>query len=162
MVEFVQDQKQWQIVLRPHRALTWRQNRLFLLLMSGIYAIISLGCLYFGLWPVFVFSGLDLALLFAAFWWVARQGQQRIVLRQDGADLVMEWGRFRPERQKRMPLAWTWLVGVPEVSGKGWASLRLAHGSQQHELSTFLNPREREELWQLLSRLGLRIRVQPA
>ncbi len=158
MVEFSGDNEHWQIVLRPNQAFTWRQNRVFLFLIGTIYLAFSLVGLWFGLWPILFFSGLDIALLFIALWWVVRKNQQQIVLRNERGQLVLEAGRLAPEFTTRFPLAWATVIGRAETRGEGWASIRVGKSGQHVEISHFLNQQDRQKLWQLLTSLGVKTR----
>ncbi len=156
MVEFSEQDDQWQIILTPNQAWTWRQNRAFLLLMAIIYALISGFCLYFGMWPVLFFSGLDLVLLFAALWWVVRKNQQKIVLRKEGDQLVLEIGRLHPEFTARFPLQWVRRKGRRAPLEDGWSTICIGQSGKDIEISHFLNQADRKKLWQLLDKLEVK------
>jgi len=138
------DEPVFDAVLRPHRSL----GRLgFVLLMSITTVITAVHMVIFakvGAWPVFGFFGLDLALLFGAFWLSYRSGRMREFIRMSRTDLNVRkvspsgravdhqfnpfWARFNIDRHDE--------IGITDmrISGQG----------QQTEVGSFLNPDDKE------------------
>lgn len=131
--------------LRPSRSLTPHG---FLIVM-GIASVVSIVAgVHFtlkGAWPVMGFFGLDLALLYWAFKASYRQGEltERIYL--DGAKMTIE--RSRPGFQSQ---AWTlhpsWVQVSVDDPEEHHAALKLRDRSTAIELGSFLPPRERSQV----------------
>lgn len=134
----------FEAVLSPHRSL----GRLgFVLLMTIATVIAAVHMVIFariGAWPVFAFFGLDLALLFGAFWLSYRSGRMREFIRMSRTDLEVRkvfpsgrainhtfnpfWTRFNIARHDE--------IGITDmqISGQG----------QQTDVGSFLNPDDKE------------------
>lgn len=108
-------------------------------LVAGIHFTLK------GAWPVTGFFGLDLALLYWAFKASYRQGEltERIYL--DGAKMTIE--RSRPGFQNQ---AWTlhpsWVQVSVDNPEEHHAALKLRDRSTAIELGSFLPPRERSQV----------------
>ena len=138
------DEPLFEAVLSPHRSL----GRLgFVLLMSITTVVTAVHMVIFakiGAWPVFGFFGLDLALLFGAFWLSYRSGRMREFIRMSRTDLNVRkvfpsgravdhqfnpfWTRFKIDRHDE--------IGITDmrISGQG----------RQTEGGSFLNPDDKE------------------
>ncbi len=134
----------FEAVLSPHRSL----GRLgFVLLMSVVTVITAVHMVIFarvGAWPVFAFFGLDLALLFGAFWLSYRSGRMREFIRMSRTDLEVKkvspsgravdhrfnpfWTRFNIDRHDE--------IGITQmqISGQG----------HKTDVGSFLNPDDKE------------------
>ncbi len=134
----------FEAVLSPHRSL----GRLgFVLLMAIATVITAVHMAIFariGAWPVFAFFGLDLALLFGAFWLSYRSGRMREFIRMSRTDLNVRkvfpsgravdhtfnpfWTRFNIARHDE--------IGITDmqISGQG----------RQTDVGSFLNPDDKE------------------
>jgi len=138
------NEPQFEAVLSPHRSL----GRFgFVLLMSITTVITAIHMVIFarvGAWPVFAFFGLDLALLFGAFWLSYRSGRMREFIRLSRTDLSIRkvfpsgravdhqfnpfWTRFNIARHKEI----------------GITGMRVSSRGQQTEVGAFLNPDDKE------------------
>ncbi|RMG33425.1 MAG: DUF2244 domain-containing protein, partial [Gammaproteobacteria bacterium] len=74
---------EYQIVIRPDRSLTWGQSLAFLGVMAVTLGLISLGFATLGYWLVLPFAGLELVVLAACSWRVAKCGMRCEVILLD-------------------------------------------------------------------------------
>ena len=112
------DEPLFEAVLSPYRSL----GRLgFVLLMTIATVITAVHMVIFarvGAWPVFAFFGLDLALLFGAFWLSYRSGRMREFIRMSRTDLEV----------KKV------FITQMQISGQG----------RRTDVGSFLNPDDKE------------------
>lgn len=133
-------------VIRPHRSLTWPEAKRWLYLLSLLPAAGGLFFLACGLPLVLPFAGLEIALLWAAFYHVIYSGEWREVVQLQGEQVIIEKGRDRPVETYRFDRNW---VRV-ELRGAlyTWYPSRLcltSHGREVY-LGHFLTDGERAEL----------------
>ncbi|MGJ8569425.1 MAG: DUF2244 domain-containing protein [Hoeflea sp.] len=135
---------EFEAVLSPHRSL----GRFgFVLLMSIATVITAVHMVIFarvGAWPVFAFFGLDLALLFGAFWLSYRSGRMREFIRMSRTDLtirkVFPSGR---EIDHQFNPFWT-SFNIARHEEIGITDMRISSRGQQTEVGSFLNPDDKE------------------
>lgn len=94
------------IVLRPNRSLTWRQSKVFVLVVGGFCLSIALVWSFVGAWLVLPFAGLEVGLL-ALITYVVSRGtykKQRIFIKKDlvsvqkGIEKIQEEHVFSKEK----------------------------------------------------------------
>ncbi len=133
-------------IIRPHRALTWVQAKRWLYLLSLVPATSGLLFLACGVPLVLPFAGLEVLLLWAAFYYVSYTGQWREVVKLEESQVVVEKGRHRPIETYRFDRGWVriQLRGAPYA----WYPSRLSLTSHGREVSLgdFLTEAERVEL----------------
>jgi hypothetical protein len=132
-------------VVRPTRSLTWQEAKRWLCLISLIPLASGGLFLWFGAPFVLPFAGLEIALLWAAFYYVQWQGQWREVIDLSTRALVIERGRHEPTQREEFDPAW---VRV-ELEQRGrWrsSSLLLRSHGRFTELGSFLTDGERQSL----------------
>ncbi len=133
-------------IIRPHRALTWRQAKRWLYILSLVPASSGFFFLALGAPLVLPFAGLEIALLWAAFYYVLSSGEWREVVRLQGTQLIVEKGRHQPTETHRFDRHWVRveLRGAPY----NWYPSRLCLTSHGREvcLGQFLTEGERTEL----------------
>lgn len=138
------DKPLFEAVLSPHRSLG---RAGFITLMAITTAITLAHMVVFaaaGAWPVLGFFGLDLALLFGAFWLSYRSGRSREFVRVSRTDLTVRkvapsgrseehrfnpfWARFNIDRHDE--------IGITrmQISGDG----------RRTDIGGFLNPGDKE------------------
>jgi uncharacterized membrane protein len=132
-------------VVRPTRSLTWPEAKRWLCAISVLPLSGGLLFLYFGIPLVLPFAGLEIALLWAAFYHVARSGQDREVIRLTDARLIIERGRREPEERLEYDRAW---VRVRLDENRGWHPSQLSIGSHGKlaPVGAFLTDGERKTL----------------
>ncbi|WP_417410558.1 DUF2244 domain-containing protein [Hoeflea sp.] len=138
------NEPEFEAVLSPHRSL----GRLgFVLLMSITTVITAVHMVIFarvGAWPVFAFFGLDLALLFGAFWLSYRSGRMREFIRLSRTDLSIRkvFPSGRSVDHQFNPF-WT-RFNIARHEEIGITDMRVSSRGQQTEVGSFLNPDDKE------------------
>lgn len=138
------DEPFFEAVLRPHRSLG---RRGFVVLMSITTVITAVHMVIFakvGAWPVFTFFGLDLALLFGAFWLNYRSGRMREFIRMSRTDLNVRkvFPSGRAVNHQFNPF-WT-RFNIARHDEIGITDMRISGQGQQTEVGSFLNPDDKE------------------
>ena len=64
-----QKQEGWN-VFQPNRAVSWRTNQIFLLLIGSLSALIAGGFALLGAWMILPFAGVEILLLVSLLWYV--------------------------------------------------------------------------------------------
>lgn len=133
-------------VIRPQRSLTWPEARRWLWILSLIPAASGVIGVVHGAPLVLPFAGLEIALLWAAFYWVNLTGREREVVRFEPAAVVVEKGRDAPREVHRFDRHW--LRVELRASPWRWHASQLYLGSHGREVSLghFLTEGEREAL----------------
>jgi len=132
-------------VARPTRSLTWPEAKRWLCLISLIPLGSGVLFLWFGAPFVLPFAGLEIALLWTAFYYVHWQGQWREVIHLSTRSLVIERGRHMPTQREEFDPAW---VQVELAQHGRWrpSSLLLRSHGRFTELGSFLTDGERQTL----------------
>ncbi|WP_083220363.1 DUF2244 domain-containing protein [Hoeflea olei] len=134
----------FEAVLSPHRSLGRTGFAILMTITSAITLVHMVIFLRIGAWPIFAFFGLDLALLFGAFWLSYRSGRMREFVRMSRTDLNVRkvspsgrtvehsfnpfWARFNIARHDE--------IGITHmlISGQG----------RRTDVGGFLNPDDKE------------------
>lgn len=138
------DEPLFEAVLSPYRSL----GRVgFVVLMGATTLITFIHMAIFarvGAWPVFAFFGLDLALLFGAFWLSYRSARAREFIRMSRTDLSIRKvaPSGRSENHRFNPF-WT-RFNVARHEEIGITGMRISSRGQQTEVGSFLNPEDKE------------------
>ena len=133
-------------VIRPHRALTWPEAKRWLYLLSLLPASSGVLFLAYGAPLVLPFAGLEIGLLWAAFYYVIYTGQWREVVRLQGEQLIIEKGRERPLETYRFERHWV-RVELRGAPYRGYPNrLCLTSHGREVYLGHFLTDGERAEL----------------
>ncbi|WP_323769005.1 DUF2244 domain-containing protein [Marinovum sp.] len=138
------DEPLFEAVLSPYRSL----GRIgFVVLMGATTLITVIHMAIFarvGAWPVFAFFGLDLALLFGAFWLSYRSARAREFIRMSRTDLSVRKvaPSGRAEDHQFNPF-WT-RFNIARHEEIGITGMRISSRGQQTEIGSFLNPDDKE------------------
>ncbi len=138
------DEPLFEAVLSPYRSL----GRIgFVVLMGATTLITVIHMAIFarvGAWPVFAFFGLDLALLFGAFWLSYRSARAREFIRMSRTDLSIRKvaPSGRAEDHQFNPF-WT-RFNIARHEEIGITGMRISSRGQQTEIGSFLNPDDKE------------------
>ncbi|MSR16125.1 MAG: DUF2244 domain-containing protein [Gammaproteobacteria bacterium] len=137
-------------VITPTRALSWTEAKRVLWLVSAFPAASGLLFLYLGAPLVLPFAGLEIVLLWVAFYYVIRGGQWREVIRLTESKITLEKGRNNPSEIYSFDRAWV-QVHLRQ-STRQWQPSQLTLTSKGREvtLGEFLTDCERSELAQSL------------
>ncbi|MSQ69579.1 MAG: DUF2244 domain-containing protein [Gammaproteobacteria bacterium] len=142
-IDTTENQVLW--VVAPTRSLSWPEARRWLCVISLI-PLASGGLFWwFGAPFVLPFAGLEVALLWAAFYYVFWQGAWREVIELSPTKLVVRKGRHTVTERREFDPCW---VRVELAPGLGWRpnSLCLRSHGQATVLGDFLTDGERQLL----------------
>lgn len=136
----------WSTVLRPHRSANHTPLMLIAVVLIGGTIIGSVALSAIGAWPVFVFLGFDLLLLYLAVRLNLRRARafERLTLTDEELRIerVDPWGRHR---QWSVPPHWLRVVVVGAEDGLTPCVELHTHG-RVWTIATFLHPTEQETL----------------
>ncbi|SOE17862.1 uncharacterized membrane protein [Hoeflea halophila] len=138
------DEPLFEAVLSPYRSL----GRVGFVVLMGVTTLITVIHMAIfarvGAWPVFAFFGLDLALLFGAFWLSYRSARAREFIRMSRTDLSIRKvaPSGRSEDHQFNPF-WT-RFNIARHEEIGITGMRVSSRGQQTEVGAFLNPEDKE------------------
>ncbi|MCY0093076.1 DUF2244 domain-containing protein [Hoeflea ulvae] len=138
------DEPVFEAVLKPHRSLG---RAGFVILMSITTAITIAHMAVFAVakaWPVLGFFGLDLALLFGAFWLSYRSGRAREFVRVSRTDLTVR--KVAPSGRTvdhQFNPFWT-RFNIARHDEIGITDMRISGQGRQTDVGSFLNPDDKE------------------
>ena len=146
------DEPLFEAVLSPHRSL----GRLGFVLLMGITTLITIVHMAIfarvGAWPVFAFFGLDLALLFGAFWLSYRSGRMREFIRMSRTDLsVLKVSPSGRETDHRFNPFWA-RFNIARHDEIGITGMQISGQGRQTDVGSFLNPDDKESFAQAFQR----------
>ncbi len=140
----IEERPVFEALLTPHRSLGRRGFTILMLVFGGLCLVNGFVFLMAGAWPVFGFCGLDILLLFGAFFLNFRAARAREEVRVSKTSLEINkfapsgrrtdyvfnpfWARFRVARHEEIGI-----TGM-QVSGEGRST----------DIGSFLNPADRE------------------
>lgn len=143
------------ILLQPNRPLSWRGSQWAWLMISIPALILALGLAALGFWPILPLAGLELGLLYLAFYLSSRRQyrQERLSITDREVIVTRRSGRHRS--RTRLPRAWTRLQ-LSKGPGR-WHPERicLLYCGQLTEIGADLNEAERRQLVETLKAAGL-------
>ncbi|MDF1608388.1 DUF2244 domain-containing protein [Hoeflea sp. YIM 152468] len=138
------DEPLFEAVLSPYRSLGRIGLVVLMTITSVITAIHMTVFAKIGAWPVFGFFGLDLALLFGAFWLSYRSGRAREFIRMSRLDLnirkVTPSGRAVDHQFNPF---WTRFT-ISRHDEIGITGMQVSSRGRQTEIGSFLNPDDKE------------------
>lgn len=152
MVNSTRSQAGLVIVAKPNHSSSWRNNKLFLLLISVPSLGAAIGFTALGAWPVLPFAGLELAALSAALYYVNWKLEYRHVITVSEDSVSIDKGHYLPRRHWRFEREHTGIAVTPERHP--WEGPHLAlHGKQESvRVGDFLNRDDCLSLLALLRR----------
>jgi uncharacterized membrane protein len=145
------------ILLRPNRPLSWRGTQWAWLLISFPALVLALALAALGFWPILPFAGLELGLLYLAFYLSSRRQYRQEQLRLTRDDVIVTRLSGRRRTRIRLPRAWTRLK---LLKGPGrWHPLRISllYCGRMTEIGTELNDAERQQLLDTLLAAGIEL-----
>ena len=138
------DEPLFEAVLSPHRSLGRTGFVILMTLTTVITLVHMIIFVRIGAWPVFAFFGLDLALLFGAFWLSYRSGRMREFIRLSRTDLnvrkVFPSGRSVDHRFNPF---WT-RFNIARHDEIGITDMQISSQGRQTDVGSFLNPDDKE------------------
>ena len=151
------------LVLRPNLSLSWRQAKVFLVVVALVLLALASGFAAVGFWPVLPLAGAEWLALAAAFYVVQRRGHRMEVVSVRGGRVAVEkgTGTSGPARWE-FPLGWV-RVHLQRSRVRGYPSrLVLAMHDEEVALGDFLAEDERRQAAELLRRTLVRPRPEVA
>lgn len=132
-------------VVRPTRSLTWGEAKRWLCLISTLPLASGTLFMFFGVPLVLPFAGLEIGLLWAAFYYVQLTGQRLEIIELSPGRLVLERGRKSVTERLELEPAW---ARVELTAGAGWqpTSLRVGSHGRFMVVGSFLTDGERQFL----------------
>ena len=141
------------LVLRPNLSLSWRQAKVFLVVVALVLVGLASGFAVIGLWPVLPLAGAEWLALAAAFYLVQRRGHRMEVVSVKGGRVAVEKGSG-PSRAARWEFPRGWVrvrLQRPRVRGHPSRLVLTMHG-EEVALGDFLAEDERRQAAELLRR----------
>ena len=143
------------LVLRPNLSLSWRQAKVFLVVVALVLAGLASGFAMAGFWPVAPLAGAEWLALAAAFYLVQRRGHRTEVVSLRAGRVAVEKGSGSgPSRAARwdFPRGWVQVrLRCPRVRGHPSRLVLAMHG-EEVVLGDFLAEDERRQAAELLRR----------
>ena len=141
------------LVLRPNLSLSWRQAKIFLVVVAIVLVGLASGFAGAGLWPVLPLAGAEWLALATAFYLVQRRGHRMEVVSVRGGRVAVEKGSD-PSHAARWDFPRGWVrvrLQHPRVRGHPSRLVLATHG-EEVALGDFLAEDERREAAELLRR----------
>ena len=144
-VEYDRQSREGRIVLQPNRAISWRANRTFLLMITVLSILISSAFAYLGAWLILPFAGMEILLLASLLWYVYTLHSRQEVVHFSTAEVVVEKGRHAPAIKWSCQRPW---CRLNLYQSHPWypQRLKLRCHHREIEIGEFLNECERDEL----------------
>ncbi len=145
------------LVLRPNLSLSWRQAKVFLVVVALVLVGLASGFAVIGLWPVLPLAGAEWLALAVAFYLVQRRGHRMEVVSVKGGRVAVEKGSG-PSRAARWEFPRGWVrvrLQRPRVRGHPSRLVLTMHG-EEVALGDFLAEDERRQAAELLRRTLVR------
>ena len=141
------------LVLRPNLSLSWRQAKVFLVVVALVLAGLASGFALAGFWPVAPLAGAEWLALAAALYLVQRRGHRTEVVSLRAGRVAVEKGAG-PSRAARWDFPRGWVqVRLRRPRARGHPSrLVLAMHGEEVALGDFLVEEERQQAAELLRR----------
>ena len=145
------------LVLRPNLSLSWRQAKVFLVVVALVLVGLASGFAVIGLWPVLPLAGAEWLALAVAFYLVQRRGHRMEVVSVKGGRVAVEKGSG-PSRAARWEFPRGWVrvrLQRPRVRGHPSRLVLTMHG-EEVALGDFLAEDERRQAAEFLRRTLVR------
>jgi uncharacterized membrane protein len=144
-IQYDQHKQEGRIVLQPNLAASWRANRIFLLVISGLSGLIAGGFAFLGAWLILPFAGLEIMLLASLLWYVYTVHSRQEVVHFSDSEVVVEKGRTRPVLKWKCQRPW---CRFNLYNSHPWypQRLKLRCHHREIEIGEFLAENERNEL----------------
>ncbi len=144
------------IVLAPNNSAGWRGNRLFLIAVAVVSAVIGGVCFVAGAGLVLLFCGAEVLLLYLALRYVSRQCAIQEVLLLSPYEVSFQRGIMAPEQQWNFPRMHTRVL--MHMDSYRHLQVRLECGQEELVVGRFLTEPEITELAARLRQLVMHYR----
>ena len=145
------------LILRPNLSLSWRQAKVFLVVVALVLVSLASGFAAAGLWPVLPLAGAEWLALATALYLVQRRGHRTEVVSVRGGRVAVEKSSG-PSRAARWDFPRGWVrvrLQRPRVRGHPSRLVLTMHG-EEVALGDFLAEDERRQAAELLRRTLVR------
>jgi len=152
----------FRVILKPNASLSWRGNLWFIISVSALALLISLGFALIGAYVILLFYGLEILVLFFSCYYLCRRNLRREVITLSEQNVEIEKGTGQPHQH------WCYDRSQTEIRvfhGEArWDIPTVALCCQHHsvELGDFLNKREKIQLINKLKRITRHLQTSPA
>lgn len=149
------------LVLRSDTSLSWRGNKIFLLIATAYAGVAGVAFAWMGLWPILPFAGAEVGVLWAVTYWFKLHQQRREVLYLTEDEIVLQRGRTSADTEIRLPRYWTRLI-VHQGRTDAYAKrLYLRCRGRDIEVGRALGPHDRDALADHLSMVLTPVHLYP-
>lgn len=157
MVKTVKQIKATTIVLQPNRSASWRQTKVFILIVSAFVALIALGWASLGAWIVLPFAGLEIGILSYLMYRVCYKSYQQQVITINPETITVEQGVYKPIEKCKLNAPLTHLTVVEAENEFCVTQLNLEDDRQSVPVGRFLNHHDANLARNSLQQAGLRV-----
>jgi len=134
------------IILKPNNSASWRCNMVVAGSLTFVLFCVSTYFALMGLWLVFPFAGLEVALLFYCFYLRLRANFNTEIISFDEDTVIVERGYYHAEESWEYQRLWAkFFVKNPKIRGYPKQIFIRSHGKEL-ELGSFLNKSDKEIL----------------
>ena len=134
------------IVLKPNNSASWRFNMMVASSLALITFLISAYLAYQGLWLVFPFSALEIALLVVCLYIRLKANIATEIITFDTDSVRIERGYRHAEKSWKYHRLWAKILVQPPLFRGYPKRVYLRSHGQQLELGSFLNKKDKERL----------------
>ena len=135
-----------QIVLRPNNSMSWRATQYFLGTLMTLSFVVAGVFTFNGYWVILFFTTLEMSVLAACMYYIARRGHLQEVVRFGPDEVVIEVGRKRPELRHRWQRFFTKIL-VNRARNPWYPSrVTLRCRDEEQEIGSFLSSEEKDKL----------------
>ena len=134
------------IVLRPNNSLSWRATKLFLVGLATLSFTIAGGFVLQGYWMILPFTVLELSIIAACFYVIARRTQRQEVVAMSADSVFVESGVARVDRRITWERFFTKILVIPGRHPWHAPRIELRHRDDVLEIGEFLAREEKQAL----------------
>ncbi|MEM6707690.1 MAG: DUF2244 domain-containing protein [Pseudomonadota bacterium] len=139
-----------QIVLKPNRSWTWRNNVWVLASLFTLSLTIGIFFLFHRYWMILPFTLTEVAIVSACLYYCVRETHRQEVLRMGVDRVVLERGIWRPQERREFERYFTrFSVTQPPYRGHQ-KTVSLSCRGEDTEIGSFLPPADKDELIRVL------------
>jgi uncharacterized membrane protein len=144
------------IVAEPNRSASWQANKMALIAMCCLSAVIAGGFAALGAWPILPFAGLEMLALGTALYYVCWKLRYRHVITFSPQTVHIQKGHYFPRQQWKIDVDEAALSVTQERHPWDGPGISLFSRGEEISLGEFLN---RDDSLKLLSLLKNRLRI---
>ncbi len=144
------------IVAEPNRSASWQANKMVLIAMCCLSAVIAGAFAALGAWPILPFAGLEMLALGSALYYVCWKLRYRHVITISPDKVHIQKGHYYPRQEWEIDVSEAALSVTPEQHPWDGPTISLCSRGEEISLGEFLN---RDDSLQLLGLLKHRLRI---